>query len=180
MYLFYNVYISTPAIKIYVHFCIYYSSHDARVYDRSDLKQQISDTPQVFFPNSKFHIIGDSAFPLSPYLMASYKRTLANNRRKIRYNGRFNRLRSIVENAFSELKNTWRRLFYVKAKLRKASKIIASCFALHNFLIMNDERHVRYQYRGPRNQQQRLNEYAEDYFDHLSGREKREELLELM
>ncbi len=45
---------------------------------------------------------------------------------------------------------------------------------------MNDERNVRYQYGGPRNQQERLNEYADDYFNHNSGREKREELLELM
>ncbi len=112
------------------------SMHDSRVLSRSDLGREINQNPALLFPNSKYHLVGDSAFPSSRYVMPSFKRRYANTRRRLFYNARLNTFRCVVEHAFGSLKNLWRRLFYIKASIRKAVRIIASCFVLHNFIIV--------------------------------------------
>lgn len=154
--------------------------HDARVFSRSDLARQINQNPGSLFLNSKNHLIGDSGFPCNRHLMSSFKRRFANTRGKRRYNRFLNGMRSIVEHAFGDLKNVWRRLFFIKTKLRKAVRIIASCFALHNFLIFNDEREARYRNDGPRYPQRRFDELDDDYFSNDTGAEKRNEMIELL
>jgi len=112
--------------------------------------------------------------------MPSFKRRYANTRRRLFYNERLNTFRCVVEHAFGSLKNLWRRLFYIKASIRKAVRIIASCFVLHNFIIVNEQRVPRYRNDGPRFPQERLDEFDDDHFDHACGAEKRDEIIDLM
>ena len=155
------------------------SAHDSRVFKCSDLHKVMCENPDSLFPSSEFHIIGDSAFPCSIHLMPSIKNSLADNEEKRRFNHKLSKTRIVIEHAFGDLKNTWRRLLFVKSSLQKAVSIIASCCVLHNFLIANGERTVRYR-TATEETHVDIDEFADDWFSTLEGFEKRQELVQLL
>jgi hypothetical protein len=79
-------------------------------------------------------VLGDSAFPLKPWLMKPYPRKQATNRETV-FNYRLSRARRIVENAFGIL--SWRfRVFLrsIELKLSTVDDVVLAACSLHNWL----------------------------------------------
>lgn len=156
------------------------SAHDSRVFKCSDLGKAMQEDPSQLFPTPRFHILGDSAFPCGLHLMPTIKNSLANDARKRRYNLKLSKTRIIIEHSFRDLKNTWRRLLYVKSSLKRAVAIIAACCVLNNFLIINGDRKVHYRTSDSCVDNIDLDEFADDWFSTSEGKEKRDEIIDVM
>lgn len=123
----------------YVYVACCGSLHDARVWDLSDISEEINRHYDNFFPNET-HILGDAAYSLKPYLLTGYRNDghLQGFRRY--YNTLHAKTRVIIEQAFALLVGRFRRLKYLYLEnVEYASLIILSCCCLHNIcLSFND------------------------------------------
>jgi len=80
----------------------------------------------------KFHLLGDSAYPLKHYLLVPYKDNGHLNADQIRYNICHFSSRVVIERAFARLKGKFRRLRYLDmCKLDFVSVVITSACTLH-------------------------------------------------
>lgn len=87
-----------------------------------------------YFPSPDDHIIGDSAFPLSTWLMTPYKRSNNLGEMELHHNKKLSADRVCIENTFGLIKGRWRRLFYIDVfNVAKAVEIITAACILHNF-----------------------------------------------
>ena len=123
------------------------SVHDARVFKNSGIytklsvdkildgsEIQISDTTIPLF------IIGDSAYPLSKFLMKPFAHNTALSPQQKTFNYTLSRSRIVVENAFGRLKARWRRLTKRNdMSLTHVPHIITSCCILHNICEMSND-----------------------------------------
>lgn len=154
------------------------SANDARVFRCSDLGVAIYEEPTLLFPGSQYHVLADSAFPCTPHVMPSIKASLATTKKK-NCNAILSKTRILIEHAFGDIKNTFRRLHYIYAHVEKAVRIISCCCALHNFLISRGERIVTYQL--PEDiEHEDINEIADDWFSLQSGVAKRNEIIDIL
>ena len=116
------------------------SVHDARVYMNSDVNKKfvnktIADFQRQLVPGySKVppFLIGDPAYPLLPNVMKEYANCY--EIKHIYFNNVLRSSRNQIECAFGRLKARWRILNRaVDVELNFSSKMIYSCFVLHNF-----------------------------------------------
>lgn len=106
------------------------SSHDSRVFRNSQLWD---DGAQAC---GQYHILGDGAYPIKPWLMTPYRDTGNLTREKKNYNNIHSGTRTVIERAFALLKGRFRRLHYIETKeVRTANDIILACCILHNITI---------------------------------------------
>lgn len=110
------------------------SVHDARVLREGPFFADASDKC------SGGYLLGDSAYPLMPWLMTPYKNC---ERRfpgwKKRYNKHLSQQRVAIENAFGLLKQRFRRLYFVDAtSIKQCCLIVIAACVLHN--LCNEER----------------------------------------
>lgn len=114
------------------------SVHDARVLRVSSLGHDlVSDT---FLDDGKYHLLGDSAYPLLPTLLVPYRDNGHLTQEQRRFNTIHSSARSIVERAFGRLKGKFRRLRGIDATcLKNALLVIEASFVLHNFILGYDE-----------------------------------------
>lgn len=109
--------------------------HDSGVLQSSSLWQLFELQGRLPFPGAV--LLGDSGYPLRPWLMTPY---LGNpNESQQRFNAAHSRTRCIVEQTFGVLKQ---RFHCLKGGLRVkdmklAGKIIVSCAVLHNLCILH-------------------------------------------
>jgi len=115
------------------------SAHDSRVYRCSTLGRTIQSDPGKLMPSTSHHIIGDSGFQLSSYLLTPYKDygRLKHTQRK--YNTKHSQTRVVIENAFGWLKGRFRRLKYIDADIEKITQIVKASCVLHNISLGNPE-----------------------------------------
>ncbi|CAM5143860.1 unnamed protein product [Eretmochelys imbricata] len=112
--------------------------HDAHIFWNTGLFRKLQ--AGTFFPDQKIIlgevempivILGDSTYPLMPWLMKPYTGSLESS--KERFNNRLSWCRMTVECAFGRLKGCWRSLY---GKLDLADDnipaIISACCTLHN------------------------------------------------
>jgi len=110
--------------------------HDARVFRNSPLFRNIK-YHNLISPTT--HLIGDSAYPLSTFLLVPYKDNGHLTVEQMRYNQKLSSIRSIIERAFGLLKGKFRKLKYLEMyNLFLINYAIASACILHNFIIMNE------------------------------------------
>ena len=88
-----------------------------------------------------YHIIGDSAYPLSNYLITPYcvrKQGMSVQQKK--FNTHLASKRSVIERAFGLLGQRFPRLMKLNVhSLEKRIKCIVSACVLHNWCIMEDD-----------------------------------------
>ena len=116
------------------------SVHDARVFVNSSLYQKAQDKEilnscsRVILGKTVFpFLVGDSAYPLSSWLMKPfpYATTLTDNQKKFNY--RLSRARIVSENAFGRLKARWRRLMKQNdMEAHHVPNVVVACCILHN------------------------------------------------
>ena len=123
------------------------SVHDARVlahstfYKKATVGQLLSRaTKPINGVNVPVFVIGDSAYPMQPWLMKPYNQPSIESADKRTYNYRICRGRIVVEIAFGRLKARWRRLLKRNDMLVKnVPNIVASECVLHNMCEIHGE-----------------------------------------
>lgn len=110
--------------------------HDSRVFSLSFISD---DLPNIC--GNDYHLLGDAAYPLTPYLITPYRDYGNLTAAQINFNYRFSRTRVLIENSFGLLKGRFRQLTYQTDFLSviKTSKFILSCCVLHNLCIDNGD-----------------------------------------
>ncbi|XP_067204937.1 putative nuclease HARBI1 isoform X3 [Linepithema humile] len=118
--------------------------HDARVFRLSPLFESLNAI-NCLIPK-KFHLIGDTAYPLLINLMTPFKDNGHLTVVQTRYNQKLSSIRSIIERAFGLLKGKFRRLKYLDiSDFELGNKIIAAACTLHNFIINGDHINVEFE-----------------------------------
>ena len=111
------------------------SMHDARVWRRSFVRQTFSAT----LPPHHY-IVGDSAYPASPWLLTPYKEVVAFTVQQEQYNKAVSSTRVIVELAFGKMKCRWRCLNGLRVRdLYDADEYCFTCCVLHNWCILQND-----------------------------------------
>ena len=118
---------------------------DAQVFNASELKERLENgtlglPPPETLPGQEgeepihYHILGDDAFALQPYLMKPYsKRNMTREERLFNY--RLSRGRRVVENAFGILANRFPVLLRTMPQLPDTAELIVqACVCLHNLM----------------------------------------------
>ena len=106
--------------------------HDSRVLKLSPIGKKLRGVTH----NGAFHIIGDSAYPISECLLTPFRRSLNMNPVKAHFNRLFCATRVKVENAFALLKARFRQLMLLEFhRVEKAAMFQLACCVLHNLCI---------------------------------------------
>ena len=89
-----------------------------------------------------YHIIGDSAYPMSNHLMSPYRKSRRGNLSDAqkKFNTHLASKRSVIERAFGLLGLRFPRLMHITARSNtKRIKLVVAACILHNWCIMEDD-----------------------------------------
>ncbi|XP_032798550.2 protein ALP1-like [Daphnia magna] len=117
-------------------------NHDSFIWKQSSLQQQLQLNCDLHFDSRKYHLIGDSAFPLTKWCIVPYKRTDGGgqlSRSKKLFNYKLSSTRIVVEQAFGDLKNRFRRTQDLHQSIDRAVNIVVTSCVLHNICIRNGD-----------------------------------------
>nr|XP_050034907.2 putative nuclease HARBI1 [Dermacentor andersoni] len=118
----------------FVDTCIGSSSkiHDSRIFKLSSLSKKL---PKLCEDNA-YHLLGDAAYPLRPYLLTPFRDYGALSKAHMDFNKKFSATRVLIENSFSNLKKRFRQLIYLELRtVEWLNKFIIACCILHNLCI---------------------------------------------
>lgn len=123
------------------------SVHDARVlahssFYRKAISKEILNGDSITVENETVpvFVVGDSAYPLSTWLMKPFAQNTALSPQEIQFNYRISKARIVVENAFGRLKARWRRLMKRNdMKIENVPSVITTCCILHNLCEIHGE-----------------------------------------
>ena len=109
---------------------------------KSDIRETYSSSIYAKLQAANFngyHILGDSAYPLSMFCMTPYRNETAREERN--YNYRHSATRMNVEKLFGQLKRRFPLLSYGLRfkKIKDSANCILACFILHNICIANGD-----------------------------------------
>ncbi|KAB0805325.1 hypothetical protein PPYR_02295 [Photinus pyralis] len=115
------------------------SVHDARVFYNSPLGTKMRENPGELFPNNT-HILGDSAYKCSNYLLTPYRDNGHLSRKQKNYNFKHSSTRVYVEQTFGLLKGRFRILKHVHMyNVELIPDLILACCVLHNICMKNND-----------------------------------------
>ena len=119
------------------------SIHDARILRLSKLHSKIDQGNLLKGPLKQIGgseigplLVGDSAYPLSVWLMKPFKQTPTLTESQLRYNHALSQAQVVIEQAFGILKGRWRCLY--KPMEEKTSRVpitVMACCVLYNICI---------------------------------------------
>lgn len=123
------------------------SIHDARVLRLSGIYALAQDERILSVPTKivsgielRPMLVGDSAYPLSGWLLKPFPHRGNLTRQQRRFNVKLSAMRSVVERAFGMLKGRWRILLKkVEQKHRSVARTVTAACILHNFCIMQGD-----------------------------------------
>ena len=120
--------------------------HDGRVLRRSRIFTRAEGGEILTIPTENVsgrqigpYLVGDSAYPLSPWLMKPFPEG-TRDRDEIKFNKQLSSARVKVESAFGVLKNRWRILMKrLDSSVEFAIRCAVACAALHNIFLRNGD-----------------------------------------
>ncbi|XP_003389375.1 PREDICTED: protein ANTAGONIST OF LIKE HETEROCHROMATIN PROTEIN 1-like [Amphimedon queenslandica] len=123
------------------------SVHDARVFVNSSLYHKAINREILTGNELKIDdkvvplfLIGDSAYPLSSWLMKPFAHNTELNDSERKYNYYLSKSRIVVENAFGRLKARWRRLLKRNdMMIDNVPYVVSACCILHNVCEVHGE-----------------------------------------
>lgn len=123
------------------------SVHDARVFANSTIYKKGMEgqlfhnlTKEVDGEDLPVVLLGDSAYPLLPWLMKPFPHNGVLSRDQQHYNYQLSRARIVIENAFGRLKARWRCLMKrLDVKPQNTALVITACCVLHNICEVHGE-----------------------------------------
>lgn len=105
------------------------STNDAAMFLESAIGQRLARGD--FSP---FHLIGDSGYACTPYLLTPYAAPITEAER--RYNVAHKKSRCIIEGLFGMVKRRFPSLFFgIRMQPGRACRVIVACFVLHNIAL---------------------------------------------
>ncbi|XP_067648031.1 putative nuclease HARBI1 [Eurosta solidaginis] len=105
--------------------------HDSRVLNLSFISKQL---PNLCLP--KYHLLGDSAYPIRNYLLTPYRYYGNLTQQEKTYNLKFCQTRVRIENAYGLLKCRFRQLIRLAYhEVETTANFIFACCVLHNICI---------------------------------------------
>ena len=127
---------------LFTHFSWPGKAHDARVFNHSPLRDELADL--CFVKDQRldemYHILGDSAYPLSNHFMTPYRVKSNMSLAQKKFNTNLASKRSVIKRAFGLLGQRFPRLLKLKVKsLEKKIICIVSACVLHNWCIMEQD-----------------------------------------
>lgn len=109
--------------------------HDARVLGLSDINKKLP-----YICGKKYHILGNGAYAIKPWLLTPYRETINLNCSQRNYNKKFCATRVKIENTFGIFKSRFRQLVRLDMhKILKISKYILALCVLHNLCIERND-----------------------------------------
>ena len=119
------------------------SIHDARILRLSKLQREIDQGTWLNAPSKRIGgsevgplLVGDSAYPLSVWLMKPFKQTPTLTESQLHFNRALSQARVVIEQAFGILKGRWRCLYKpLEEKTSRVPTTIMACCVLHNICI---------------------------------------------
>ena len=114
------------------------SVHDARVFDNSDLLRGIENNPDAYVQGNS-HIIGDSAYGQSKFMMTPFRDNGHLTVAQRKYNKYHSSTRMVIERAFGHLKGRFRRLKYLDVEVTNVPLIVMAACLLHNLCIIHED-----------------------------------------
>lgn len=115
--------------------------HDSRVLKLSPISSQLQNICCENVGEYRYHIIGDGAYPIRPWLLTPYKDYGNLTEEQKKYNEKLSSTRVLIENSFGILKGRFRQLLQIDMhSVQRITTFIISCCILHNLCIFyNDE-----------------------------------------
>jgi hypothetical protein len=149
-----------------------------KVFHNSNLVHniEVNGANEYFRDVGRYHIIGDSAFPLRDWLMKSYRNAkLTPMQRK--HNFILSSARVVIENIFGIVKGRWARLQFINTyNVSEATEIVTAACILHNFCLLHSD-----QWTGEVIQDNRHIEEEGDLREQNTAQQKRNRIaMELM
>lgn len=112
------------------------ATHDARVWKNSQIFSRLQNNPL----DNEYHLLGDSAYPITASLLAPFKDNGHLSIKQRTFNRILSSTRVIIEQAFGLLKTRFRRLKYLDVnEIKNASRIVYVGCILHNICQMNGD-----------------------------------------
>lgn len=123
------------------------SVHDARVFANSAVYRKATqglilngNSITISQQSVSVYLVGDSAYPLLPWLIKPFAHHAALSSAQKTFNYRVSRARIVVENAFGRLKARWRRLQKQNdMDVTNVPHVVQTCCILHNMCEIKGE-----------------------------------------
>jgi DDE superfamily endonuclease len=113
------------------------AAHDANVWKNSSIFRRLSNNNII---PQQCHILGDSAYPISSFVLIPYRNNGHLTPAQTKYNKVLSSSRVVIEQAFGLLKCRFRRLKYLNMfRLEWIPRVIIVACMLHNICIENDD-----------------------------------------
>ena len=116
------------------------SVHDARVFRNSPLFVDAERNKDLLFPGNS-HWIGDTAYPLKPWILTPYKDTGCLTRQQQHYNFIHSSTWMVVERSLALLKNRFWKLktSMLVPKIKDVPVVVVAACVLHNICLTNED-----------------------------------------
>ncbi|XP_031349770.1 putative nuclease HARBI1 [Photinus pyralis] len=114
------------------------SVHDSKMWQNSKVYKKLEEGANaMLLPGC--YLLGDTAYPIKPYMMVPFKDNGTLTLRQRRFNAKLSSTRVVIEQAYGRLKSQFRRLKYLPMlRIQQIPYVITTACILHNIGVKDD------------------------------------------